>query len=134
MLVILMLTPALACMMSTCPVRMAQEALTLADMNDLPPCHRAALLNQEQKKQVTDAPMFLVDCMGIDLFPQTASADVVSPDLSLIHIDLSFDAVFHQDNSVLAQNAIRGPPAYFSSDLQLSPHSSLILTTQRFRI
>jgi len=130
-LMILMLTPVLACMMVTCPIKTAQAAVFEADLEKLPPCHRAALAHN-LKDDAPQTPMFMADCMGIDLFSQTASADLVQPDFPLVPVVYHFEMVSVGDFAVQGQSYIRAPPISF--DVFSLGFPSLFLTTQRLRV
>ena len=113
LMVVLVLTPVLACAMPFCPtqVNAAKEQ----------PCHQA---------NSNDGPMLVLDCMGVDLFQQDVSNDI-QPDLSVDTIDYAWaDSVIRYSFKSSHSNDIRGPPE------QSGPLSrrSIILTTQRLRI
>ena len=116
LLMLIMLTPSLACAMTVCPMQKAQAA----DM----PCHQSA-------DEETKAPMMLKDCMGIDLFQQNVSHDF-QPDQSIEKIDYVWADFLNNNDFVLnSTNDIRGPPEW----LQVPRlHPSIILTTQRLRL
>lgn len=115
-MMLLMLTPSLACGMSDCPE---------PDQSKPIPCHQS----EDSKK---DGPMLTLDCMGVDLFQQDAQADVPQPhsSIDIIHFawaDLTADYNFLPVNI----HGIRGPPDWAGRPQNQPP---IILTTQRFRI
>lgn len=94
------------------------------------PCHQS---EDEQKDGQKSVPMFVVDCMGIDLFPQDVQADVVQPDQFLDHIDFVWADLMSNYNVLIIDSLfIRGPP-FDTSPPYLNLHD-LYLTTQRLRI
>lgn len=128
-MILIMLTPSLACAMPVCADKMQAAAAKQ-------PCaeHHAGH-DTDGGKESSSSPKgvnFLIDCMGVDL--QTAdSASVQKPD---IQAGLIFSAVINTDVPVIptpAQSSeIRGPPPDWLALSQTQP--SILLTTQRFRI
>jgi len=121
-LVVLMLTPSLACAMPTC----ASDAGVTAEQ----PC---ADHNQNNGVNSTkaDSVDFLLDCMGVDL--QQADATVLSaPNLETTDVvypfSLNVALVQFEGKDALT---IRGPPDRISL---LEPKTPIFQTTQRFRI
>ena len=66
-------------MMATCPIKTAQAAVFEADLENFLPVIKKAALAHNLRMMRLKLPMFMADCMGIDLFSQTASADLVQP-------------------------------------------------------
>lgn len=125
-LILLMLTPSLACAMPSCHGEVEQTVTQL--------CHDAqnAADHSPKSKHETGKVNLLLDCMGVDL----QTADVVSvdkTDLKQAPITFAIAADFISDRFAPHDGlTIRGPPP---DNLYLSyPTPSLILTTQRFRI
>lgn len=115
-LMLIMLTPSLACAMTYCPVQASKSA-------DASSCH--------QSENETKVPMLVLDCMGIDLFQADTSNDI-QPNLSFDTIDFAWNTLSSADDLYHGKtNAIRGPPNL--DNAPLSP-PSIIFTTQRFRI
>ncbi len=111
---LLMLTPILMCGMAFCP--------TMANAAEQQPCHQTA---------DSDGPMLVVDCMGVDLFQQNVSNDI-QPDLSVDSVDYAWADLVANYNFLASNiNGIRGPPDRAE---RTNTNSSIILTTQRFRI
>lgn len=128
-MMLVMLTPSLACAMPIC----ADEAQAAA--TEQPCAEHHAGHDTDSGKESSSSPKgvnFLIDCMGVDL--QTAdSASVQKPD---IQAGLIFSAVINTDVPVIpapAQSSeIRGPPPDWLALSQTQP--SILLTTQRLRI
>lgn len=109
----LMLTPSLACAMEFCPMMYSESQM---------PCHEVS---------DEDGIMFVLDCMGVDLFQQDISNDFQFDQsmetVGYDWVDLNTRYNFQPQHN----NGIRGPPITIELT-QTEP--SLILTTQRFRI
>ncbi len=108
-----MLTPVLVCAMTLCPAQAnaAQE-----------PCHQVA---------VDDVLMLAVDCMGVDLFQQDVS-DYAPPDGAVDLVVYAWADFIGGDPFLVHSSLdIRGPP---DGVARIKFQSSLIFTTQRFRI
>jgi hypothetical protein len=131
---LLMLTPVLTCAMPFCPIKAAQAAAVSKsiDESNLPPCHRLALKQKAEGESKKSGPMFVLDCMGIDLSNSGVQADMPHPDIAL-------DMIHHiwadssSDYSFLPHDiyTIRGPPI---ETARVKHETPLILSTQRFRI
>ncbi|MCM2344118.1 MAG: hypothetical protein NDJ24_06110 [Alphaproteobacteria bacterium] len=123
LLMLVMLTPSLACAMPTC----ADEKQTTRSQQT--PCaeHRP----DSKSDKANDQIKLLIDCMGVDL--QVAySVDGYSPDLKnapLVYAVVD-QALFSQVDYTSAN--IRGPPPDWHYRSGTNP--PIILTTQRFRI
>lgn len=116
LLMLIMLTPSLACAMTVCPMQAAQSGTNMS-------CHDV----QDSVK----APMLVMDCLGVDLFQQDVNNDF-QPDQSIEKIDYVWADLFN--NAGFEPNSmhdIRGPPEWLDIP-RLKP--SIILTTQRLRI
>ena len=125
LMMLVMLTPSLACAMPICAGETAAKIATK-------PCFEHTTNHRNQKSETGKKLNLLKDCMGVDL--------QVADDVSIHKPDLQDTPVF-----ILALNSglpvswpdnktdgIRGPPPYWP-DIQ-STQPSLILSTQRFRI
>lgn len=128
-MMLIMLTPSLACAMPVCADK-AQAAAT-----EQPCAEHHAGHDTGSGKDSSSSPKginFLIDCMGVDL--QTAdSASVQKPDIQAGPV---FAAVINTDVPVIPapvqSSEIRGPPPDWPALSQAQP--SILLTTQRFRI
>ena len=124
-LILLMLTPSLACAMPSC-VKGAK-----AEMSSSQPCAEHHPGHESGKKE-TGKVNLLLDCMGVDM-QKADTASIDKPDLKkdFVVYALANDApviqVLHTD-----EGTIRGPPPDWPNLHETQP--SLILTTQRFRI
>jgi hypothetical protein len=127
-LMLVMLTPSLACAMTYCPMQQVQTATSGMDMaQDMPhdmPCHKAGTQS--------GGPMLALDCMGVDLFLNDVVSDV-QPLAALDFVSYGFIDLF-DSQAVMLQNSrsIRGPPNHWAEPLTFS--SAIILKTQRLRI
>lgn len=124
-MMLVMLTPSLACAMPVC----ADEAQAAATEQ---PCAEHHPGHESSDKKDTGKVNFLLDCMGVDLQKaDTASLD--KPDLKAdpviyaLAADIVTSPLAHADSST-----IRGPPPDWSALSRTQP--SILLTTQRFRI
>ena len=124
-MMLVMLTPSLACAMPVC----ADEAHAAATEQ---PCAEHHPGHETSDKRSTGKVNLLLDCMGIDLQKaDTASLD--KPDLKTdpvvyaLAADIGTSPPAHADSGT-----IRGPPPDWPALSQTQ--SSLLLTTQRFRI
>lgn len=125
LMVLLMITPSLACAMPLCMNEIKENGVVSK------PCAEHHEASENQKGDVGSV-MFMLDCMGVDL----QKADAVSFEKADIQLD-----PIHQpfiNNAVLSQNIfesaaiIRGPPPDRGEYKQT--YQSIILTTQRLRI
>lgn len=120
---LLMLTPALTCVMAFCPLQSALAA-------EPKPCHQS---EESQKDGQKNGPMFALDCMGVDLFQTDAQVDIVQPELLIYHIDFVWtDITPNYDFFLASSRFIRGPP--FDASPPHTNNTDLYLTTQRLRI
>lgn len=124
LMMLVMLTPSLACAMPVCVGHAATKAASM-------PCADHADNDGYQKSDADQKLNLLKDCMGIDL----QVADSVSVDKPDIHASV-FAFVLNSDFSVTGfgekADVIRGPPPGWPVAQSTQP--SLILSTQRFRI
>lgn len=123
-LMLVMLTPSLACAMPTCA-----DGEQTAKIEHKP-C--AEHHSGSQKDGSKDKVRLLIDCMGVDLQVTDSQADLKTPD---IHHDVIIYTLI--DDVLLSQpdytgSRIRGPPPDWYAQSQT--HPPIILTTQRFRI
>ncbi len=123
-LMVLMLTPSMACAMPSCAGERQADAARL-------PCagHHA---NHEHQGKHTGKVKLLSDCTGVDMkTTDTTGIDklVLMEDFSAYTpmADIPVSHVTHMDSK-----EIRGPPPDWPGLYKIQP--SLILTTQRFRI
>ena len=77
LLMLIMLTPSLACAMTVCPMQKVKGS----DMS----CHQSG---------ENGAPMLVLDCMGLDLFQQDVNNDF-QPDQSIEKIDYVWADLFN---------------------------------------
>ena len=123
-MMLVMLTPSLACAMPVCADGTHAAATA-------PPCAEHA---SQQSKENDDAGgiNLLKDCMGVDL-QAAGSVFVKKPALQT---DLLFTAIAGQPSfparELVEAVGLRGPPPDWPDVSRLQP--SVILTTQRFRI
>lgn len=121
-MMLLMLTPVLACAMAFCPMKSAQAA-------EMEPCHQS----QEQSDDQQEGIMFALDCMGVDLFSKDLQSDVSQLDQSLDKVNFVWANVTSSYSLAVAEsNFIRGPP--FDANPPHNNEHNLYLTTQRFRV
>ena len=114
-LMLIMLTPSLACAMAFCPMQKTEAS----EMS----CH--------ESNDNGNILMLALDCMGVDLFQKDVSNDI-NPDQSTEKIDLVWIDLQNQTSAQLrSAHEIRGPPERLDI-AQTRP--SIILTTQRLRI
>lgn len=124
-LMLVMLTPSLACAMPIC----ADEAQAAAVEQ---PCAGHNGHHDSGKKEPVKKVNLLKDCMGVDLQVADDDASVKVPDLKKdIPFDIGFVTYPTKIWTAAAAIEIRGPPDW-PDPSQTQP--SLILTTQRFRI
>lgn len=125
LLMLIMLTPSLACAMPIC----AGEAATKTAAK---PCAADTKDHGSQPSETGKKLSLLKDCMGVDL--QVADGiSIHKPDLQDVVI---FMQTLNRDRPVSGPDnktdGIRGPPPDWPSIKSFQP--SLILSTQRFRI
>ncbi len=124
-LLLLILTPSLACAMPTC----ADDKQQVEAKNQ--PC---ADRHSEHGKDNKDSSTvnFVVDCMGVDMqLADTTSLD--KPDFKTDVVIYAFAAdVLNNPLIQTKADTIRGPPPDLLSRYETQP--SIILTTQRYRI
>lgn len=124
-LVLIMLTPSLACAMPACAPKAKEVAAVSQPCADYHPGH-------ESGKKETGKGNLLLDCMGVDL----QKADTVSLDKPDLKKD--FFVYTPTDDPLAGQitltdaGSIRGPPPDWPSLHETQP--SILLTTQRLRI
>lgn len=125
-LMLVMLTPSLACAMPVCadPVKAAAAEQPCADHMD----------HHEGKEQKSSGKVALMkDCTGVELQVADNAPSLQKPDL---HKDFSFNLPADvQTVSVWTLSdttGIRGPPPDWPAYSQVQP--SILLTTQRLRI
>lgn len=95
-----LLTPSLVCGMAFCPIQSAQAAVK----TDPPPCHEA-------KSTPSKGPMFVLDCMGVDLFSGSSAHVLTPPDLTPAIVAFPvFESIIGIDRVALIHLPIRGPP------------------------
>lgn len=136
-MMLVMLTPSLACAMPTCDQAAPREAASIpTTKTTAPPCadHTGnhAGDHNDQKAKTGKTLNLLKDCMGVDL--------QVADGVSLHQPDLQAAPVFimaaHHDVPGIGPDAradgIRGPPPDWPAIRALQP--ALIFSTQRFRI
>jgi hypothetical protein len=125
-LALLMLTPSLACAMSTCGNGDAQVEASTEQ-----PCAGHHLGSGQENKN-TPKVNLLLDCMGVDMQKaDTASIDNPNLKKELVAYDIAtgINASLFVHTNI---RPIRAPPPEWSTPLQAA--SLIILTTQRFRI
>ncbi len=124
-LVFLLLTPSIACAMPVCLHETEEKGIVAT------PCSEHHEGTQSKKDNVGGV-RFMLDCMGVDL----QKADTVSIENANVQLD-PVHYLFIND-AVLAQNIyegrafIREPPP--DGSYHRTPHTSIILSTQRLRI
>ena len=125
LMMLVMLTPSLACAMPVC----AGDAAVKTVANPCP--EHTANHSSNQKSEAGQKLKLLKDCMGVDL----QVADSISIDKPDVHSPV-FAFVWGSSLPVIEPDAkadaIRGPPPDWPSAHSIKP--SLILSTQRFRI
>lgn len=142
----LMLTPSLACAMTICASDTAAQETTssekLAPIAQKPchemASHKAPSANSEaadNKQQPLKGVMLALDCMGVDLFHNSASFDVIDqPEMAVISnafwidYDIASTAIIHKTQ------LSRAPPQSPERLLVAATQQSLYLTTGRLRI
>lgn len=127
LLMLVMLTPALACGAAMICVKQAQASQPAEEA----PCHGQK--QQDSGDNVQTALMLFKDCTGVDLAKSDSGpATVKKPELQksfgvMAWIDFAADTGF----DLSATYQIRGPPPDFSGIATSPP---ILLTTRRFRI
>lgn len=123
-LVVLMITPSLACAMPTCADRTG--SMTQVEQ----PCADHHSNNQDSKKD-TNQVNLLLDCMSVDL-QKADSISVDKPDLEIDQVSYALYSETLASLTILSNiDTIRGPPNRASLPLKALP---IFMTTQRFRI
>lgn len=123
-MMLVMLTPSLACAMPVCGEKMVAKKATI-------PCTDHADYSSDQQSDAGQKVKLLKDCMGVDL--QVAdSISVGQPDIHVYTV-----ALLPSDGPTVTTpdgeaDVIRGPPPDWPVAHSTQP--SLILSTQRFRI
>lgn len=126
---LLMLTPALACMMAFCPMQTAQAAIQ-KPCHDMP--HMTSMDNMAIKKETPKTPMLALDCMGVDFFSQVTVIDYsIDQPVIIVSYPSWIDLTAHYDVQADARDIIRGPPDWPQISQTQPP---VFLTTQRFRV
>ena len=128
-LMLIMLTPSLACAMPVCaePAK-AAKPMAMSDM----PCPSMDHQGKAKEKQ-SSSGMLMKDCMGLELQVADNGPVVHKPDISKdVPVVLAFNiepvTAWTLDNV----RTIRGPPPDWLGHSQTK--SSILLTTQRLRI
>lgn len=126
-LILLMLTPSLACAMPTCdPKAQESAAATL-------PCAEHHPGHQTEGKKESGKVNLLIDCMGVDMQKADTTASLDKFDLKKDLVVYALVAVASVSQLVSADvGTIRGPPPDWPTLSRTQP--SILLTTQRFRI
>ena len=128
-LMLIMLTPSLACAMPVC-AEPAQAAKPMA-MSDIP-CHGMDH-HSDKKEKKSSSGMLMKDCMGLELQTADNGPVIYKPDISKdVPVILAFNV---QPVSVWTSgnvSSIRGSPPDWPGHSQTKP--SILLTTQRLRI
>lgn len=129
-LMLIMLTPSLACAMPVC-AEPAQAAKPMA-MSDMPPCHGMEH-HGDKKEKKSSSGMLMKDCMGLELQVADNGPVIHKPDVTKdLPIVMAFNVEPVHVWTVGDISGIRGPPPDWPSHFQTQP--SIILTTQRLRI
>lgn len=123
-MMLVMLTPSLACAMPVCAdgrqdIKTAQK-----------PC--AEHHSDPQKDESKGKVRLLIDCMGVNLQVADSNTDFKKPDTQsdVIVYMLVNETLLSQPDYIVSK--IRGPPPDWLS--RPETHPPIILTTQRFRI
>jgi hypothetical protein len=128
LLIILMLTPSLACAMPTCGPKAKESAAAALPCAEHHSGHDTGSKKEGGKGKVN----LLIDCMGVDM----QKADTASLDKPDIKKDLVIYALVADVSasrfSAADVGTIRGPPPDWPAFSQTQP--SILLTTQRLRI
>lgn len=125
-LMLIMLTPSLACAMPICadPVEAAATEQ---------PCAGHTSHGESKKEDQSGKVMLLKDCMGLELQVADSAASIQKPDLvKAIPFILAADIQTVPFWTVSDNTGIRGPPPDWPGHSQTRP--SILLTTQRLRI
>lgn len=128
LMMLLLLTPGLACASSIC---------NMLERSQQQPCHDMGADTKQTAAEQENAKygvMFLMDCAGIDFQTVSPFPDITGPDISfekLLVLD-GLDFLPASNFPPLAVHAIRGPPPQWVLFATFQP--SIILTTQRLRI
>ncbi len=128
-LMLIMLTPSLACAMPVC-AEPAKAAVT-AKM----PCgdHMNMEHHGDKKEKKSSSGMLMKDCMGLELQVADNGPVIHKPDVTKdLPIVMAFNVEPVHVWTVGDISGIRGPPPDWPSHFQTQP--SIILTTQRLRI
>lgn len=128
-LMLIMLTPSLACAMPVCaePAQ-AAKPMSMSEM----PCHGMDH-HSDKKEKKSSSGMLMKDCMGLELQVTDNGPVIHKPDISkdapaILALNIEPVSVW----TLAEATEIRGPPPDWPSHFQTQP--SIILTTQRLRI
>lgn len=128
-LMLVMLTPSLACAMPVCtePAQ-AAKPMNMPDM----PCHGMDH-HSDKKEKKSSSGMLIKDCVGLELQVADNGPVIHKPDVSknapaILALNIEPVSVW----TLAETTEIRGPPPDWPSHFQTQP--SIILTTQRLRI
>lgn len=128
-LMLIMLTPSLACAMPVC-AEPTQAAKPMA-MSEIP-CHGMQHYEDKTEKK-SSSGMLMKDCMGLELQVADNGPVIHKPDISKdAPAILSLNTEPLTLWTLAEATEIRGPPPNWPSHFQTQP--SIILTTQRLRI
>lgn len=128
-LILLMLTPGLACGQFMCMKKaQAAEPQThkIASSQEMP-CHKTTA---DAQSDDSANPMFMKDCSKSDLFKSDTQANVKKPDIGKTFVFAMADAPVLPPVSVSGGYAIRGPPPDWPDVTQTD--TPIILKTLRF--
>lgn len=125
-LILLMLTPGLACGQFMCVKKVqAAEAGTPVAAQDMP-CHKTAA----DKQDIGKGPVFLKDCSKADIFKSDTQTSVKKLDMGKTFIFTMMDAPALRPSSIAGDYIIRGPPPDWPDVTQTD--IPVILKTLRF--
>lgn len=141
LMMLLIITPTLACAMVLCPMQSNTETSVNKESNATPfhkPCHN--MMGMEAKGRSTTQNklqkgiMLGLDCMNVDLFHQTAQQDVIKAPDQILALDAFWNNVTPPVTFLIEDTPLgRGPPIHENPHLAMR-QQSLYLSTSRLRI
>lgn len=130
LLILLMLTPGMACAAQHC-AQMQQEPAKSQDMPQNMPCHDTGNTGQQDDDTGQPCGMFMKDCAKIDLQTGGDIPVLKKPSNDGKTFDAAVSVVLPLDAPATDAHAIRGPPGWLAALLPTTP--PVIHETQRFR-
>lgn len=128
MLILLMLTPSLACAMPACEAKAEGSAVA-----SLPCAEHHSGRNSDNKDEESGKVNLLIDCMGVDMQKADTATNLNKSDVKNDFITYPLVADIAANRFLPADTGvIRGPPPDWPTLSQTQP--SILLTTRRIRV